>query len=372
MVICNRNRIKLTDRAFAIQHARRIFPGHCTAGFHLGPADFRTIPLAKPAFGHEIVNPALAVLIAGIPVLHGRIFDLGIFQGDQFDHGGMQLVFIAHRRGASLEIGYVAAFFSNDQRTLKLAGVFGVDAEIGRQFHRAAHAFGNVNKGAVGKDRAVEGGKIIVMHRHDFAQPSFDELGIFLDRLGDGAENHSRLLQLLAECGGHANAVKHRIHRHFARAFDPGQHFLFGQRNAELVINAFDLGIELVERGQFRLRLGRRIIIGVLIIDRRVADFGPIRLFHGLPQAERFEPPFEHPFRLFLLGRDKPHGVFIETLGRKFGINVGRPAMFVISRFGRRLMRCCVLQGFVRLCLIFKVHRLVHAISFVGCSESAR
>jgi len=41
------------------------------------------------ALGHEVVNPALTVLIAGIPVLHGRILDLRIAQGHQFNYGGV-------------------------------------------------------------------------------------------------------------------------------------------------------------------------------------------------------------------------------------------------------------------------------------------
>jgi hypothetical protein len=135
--------------------------------------------LAQRALGDEIIDAALALGIAGIPVLHRRIFDLGIVERDQFDHGGVELVFVAHRRGAAFEIADIAALVGHDQRAFELAGIFRVDAEIGGQLHRAAHAFGDVDEGAVGKDRAVERGEIIVVHRHDLAEPFLHQIGIF-------------------------------------------------------------------------------------------------------------------------------------------------------------------------------------------------
>src|SRR3546814_18071643 len=66
-------------------------------------SDLGASALAQPALGDEIVDPALALGVAGIPVLHGRILDLGILERDQFDHCRMELVFVAHRRGAALD-----------------------------------------------------------------------------------------------------------------------------------------------------------------------------------------------------------------------------------------------------------------------------
>src|SRR3546814_21173812 len=83
---------------------------------------------------------ALALGIARIPVLDGRIFDLGIVERDQFHHGGVELVLVAHRRGAALQVGDVAALVGDDQRPLELAGILGVDPVIGGKLHRAAHA----------------------------------------------------------------------------------------------------------------------------------------------------------------------------------------------------------------------------------------
>src|SRR3546814_16792734 len=66
------------------------------------------LALAERPLGHEIIDAALAalaVLVAGIPVLDGRIFDLRIVQRDQFDDRRVKLVPVAHRGGAECEMG---------------------------------------------------------------------------------------------------------------------------------------------------------------------------------------------------------------------------------------------------------------------------
>ncbi len=40
---------------------------------------------------------------------------------NQLDHRGMQLVFVAHRRGAAFEVAHISALVGNDQRALELA-----------------------------------------------------------------------------------------------------------------------------------------------------------------------------------------------------------------------------------------------------------
>ncbi len=57
---------------------------------------FELSPSAKTALGHEVVDPAFAFFIAGVPVLNGRVFHRGIFHRIDLYHGGVQLVLIAH------------------------------------------------------------------------------------------------------------------------------------------------------------------------------------------------------------------------------------------------------------------------------------
>ena len=65
---------------------------------------FEFLPRQSPRLVTKLIDAALAVGVARIPVLHGRIFDLGVVKRDEFDHGGVQLVLVAHRRGAAFEI----------------------------------------------------------------------------------------------------------------------------------------------------------------------------------------------------------------------------------------------------------------------------
>ena len=152
----NRDRVELAARIIAAQDAARIFPGDRRAGLDLRPGNLRARAAAVAALGHEVVDAALAFGVARVPVLHRRILDLGVVERDQFDHRRMQLVLVAHRRGAAFEVADVGALVGDDQRALELAGVLLVDAEIGRQLHRAAHARRHVDERAVGEHRRVE------------------------------------------------------------------------------------------------------------------------------------------------------------------------------------------------------------------------
>src|SRR3546814_13825969 len=58
----------------------------------------------------------------------------------------------------------------DDQRALELPRVLGVDAEICRKLHRAAHALRDVDEGAVGEDRRIQAGMLVVAVRHDRAE----------------------------------------------------------------------------------------------------------------------------------------------------------------------------------------------------------
>jgi len=138
----NGNGIKLTGGVVALQDHAGIFPGDGRAGLDLRPGDLCVVAFADAAFGDEVEDPALAVLITGIPVLNGRIFDLGVFQGNEFDHCGVQLVLVPHGGGAAFEIADIAAFIGDDQGPFELAGVFRVYPEVGGQFHGAADALG--------------------------------------------------------------------------------------------------------------------------------------------------------------------------------------------------------------------------------------
>src|ERR1035438_8873889 len=80
VMIGERHRVKFADRVVADQQAAWIFPGDGGAGFHLRPGDLGVDAATRAALGDEIVDAAAAFFIARIPVLHGRIFDLGVIE----------------------------------------------------------------------------------------------------------------------------------------------------------------------------------------------------------------------------------------------------------------------------------------------------
>ena len=270
VMIGERHRVEFADRVVADQQAARIFPGDGGAGFHLRPGDLGVDAAAGAALGDEIVDAALAFLVAGIPVLHGGIFDLGVIERHQFDHGGVQLVGVAHGRGAAFQVADVSAFVGDDQGALELAGVLGVDAEVGGQLHGAADALGDVAEGTVAEDRRIQRGEEVVGGRDHRAEVFLDQVGMLLDGFGEGAEDDAHLAQLFLEGGGHRDAVEHRIHRH------AGEQFALLQGDAQLFVGAEQFRIDLVEAlGPVVVGLGGGVVADGLVIDGRVVDVGP-------------------------------------------------------------------------------------------------
>ncbi len=251
----------------------------------------------------------------------------------------MQLVLVAHRRRAAFEVAHIGALVGDDQRALELAGIALVDAEIGRQLHRAAHARRHVDEGAVGEHRRVERGEEIVGDRHHRAEIFLHQLGMLLQRLGDRHEEHAGLGELRLEGGRDRDRIEHRVDRDAAvavaalacpRALDAEQRFPLAQRNAELLVGRENLGIDLVERLRSVLLLRRRVVVEVLVVDRAIAHARPAGLAHGQPAPIGVEPPGEHPLRLVLLRRDEADDVFGEPLGGLVGFDVRLEPILVL------------------------------------------
>ena len=144
----------------------------------------------------------------GIPVLHGRVLHLGVLERHDLDHRRVQLAGVALRRGAALEVADVGALVGDDQRPLELPGVLGIDPEVGRELHRAAHARRHVDERAVGEHRRVQRRVEVVAVRHDGAEIFPHQLRMLAHRLGDRAEDHPGLGQLRLE--GRADATRCR------------------------------------------------------------------------------------------------------------------------------------------------------------------
>ena len=240
-VVGRRNGVELADRVVALKDAARILPRDGRAGLHLRPRDLRVHAQALATLGDEVVDAALAVLVAGIPVLHRRVLDGRVVERDELDDRRVQLVLVAHRRRAPFEVADVRPLFGDDERPLELPGLLRVDAEVGRQLHRAAHALRDVRERAVAEDRGVQRREEVVRVRHDRAEVLPHQLGMVLHGLREGTEDDAQLPELLLEGRRHRDAVEDGIHGH------AGEQLLLVERNAELLEGAADFRIHLVE-----------------------------------------------------------------------------------------------------------------------------
>ena len=104
--------------------------------------------------------------------------NLGTFEGDEFDDGGVQGRSLKLRRRAAFHIGHFRAFVGDDEGTFELTEVFGVDAEVGLQGLFHLNAFRDVDEGAAGEDCGVERGEFVVARWDDFAEPATENLGV--------------------------------------------------------------------------------------------------------------------------------------------------------------------------------------------------
>ena len=148
-------------------------------------------------------------------------------------------------------------------------------------------------------------------------------------RFGERHEDDPLLGQLRAEGGRHRDAVEDRVDR------DTREQLLLVDRDPELVERRPDFGVDLVQAVQDLFLLRRGVINDVLVIDRLVLDVLPGRLLHRQPEAERLEPPLEHPFRLFLLLRNQADDVLVQPFRNGVGLDVGDEAVLVFA--GREL-----------------------------------
>ncbi len=149
---------------------------------------------------------------------------------------------------------------------------------------------------------------------------------MLLHRIRERAEDDAELRQLLLERRRHRDAVEDGVHG------DAREQLLLLERNAELLEGAADLRIDLVEALQGRPLPRRGVVDDVLVVDRTVLDVAPGRLFHGLPHAERLEPPLEQPRGLLFLLRDEVDDVLVESARGRVLLDVGDEAVPVLAR----------------------------------------
>ncbi len=217
----------------------------------------------------------------------------------------------------------MARVVRDDQGALELAGRLRVDAEVGGQLHRTAHALRDVHERAVGEHGRVQGGEEVVIVRNHRTEVLLHQLGILPDRFRDGAEDHPMLLELLAERRCDGDRIEHGVHRHARQPFP----LLDG--DPELLECLEQLGVDLFEAVQLGPLFGSRVIADGLIVDGTVLHVRPVRLGHLQPVAIGLEPPIEHPRRLALLLRDEPDDVLAQAGRDGLRFDIGDEAVLI-------------------------------------------
>ena len=297
IVVGHGHAVELGLRTVAAQHATGIFPRDGATRLHLRPREPAVPAPQMTALRYQIQHAALALGIAGIPILNGTVLHLGILLYHYLHNGSMQLVFVAHRSRASLQITYVSIIVADNKGAFKLARSSGVDAEIGAQLHGATNTLGDINERAVREDCRVKGCKEVVPVRHHAAQVFAHQFGVFLHGLADGAEDDTLLLQLLAEGSLNAHRVHHSIHRRSS------QRHTFLQGDAQLIEGLHQLGVYFSGIPGISGISGRGIgvVADVLIIYLGHLQVSPCGSLQRLPVAERLQSELQQPLGFPLL-----------------------------------------------------------------------
>src|SRR3972149_2911416 len=140
VVVDQRHGVELADRVIALEDPAGVLPGDGGAGFNLCPGDLGVHAGGLAPLGNEVEDAALALLVARVPVLERGVLDLRIVQGDELNYCSVELVGLADRRRAALQIAHVGALVRDDESPLELARALRIDAEVGHELQRTADA----------------------------------------------------------------------------------------------------------------------------------------------------------------------------------------------------------------------------------------
>jgi len=322
-VVGHCHRVELAYRVVTHKHTARIFPSYCRACFYLCPEEV-SILLAKTSLGYKVVDSALTLFVARVPILHCRVLHLGISLHNYLDHCGVQLIFIALRSSTALQITYIRPLVSYNQRTLELTCTLRIDTEVGRKFHRTTHPLRDIAERAVRKDRCIECCVKIIGIRHYRAKILAHQLGIFAYSLRDWTEDNTLLRQLLLEGGLYRHRIEYRIDCYTC------QDLLLLQRNTEFVECRFEFRVHLVHRSELLLLFRCCEVDNIVEINLRNIEMSPCRVLHRKPMAIRLQAEFEHPFRLLFLLRNKAYNLLVQTFRDKLGLDIGGKAVLVV------------------------------------------
>ena len=129
-VVGHSHRVELTHRVITSKYAAWILPGYSRACLHLSPRQAGVL-FTQASLCNKVIDATLTLFVTRVPILHGRVLNLGIALNDNLYNGSVKLVFIALRSGTTLKVAHISPLVGNNKGTLKLTCTFGIDAEVG-------------------------------------------------------------------------------------------------------------------------------------------------------------------------------------------------------------------------------------------------
>ena len=131
------------------------------------------------------------------PVLDGGVPATATFFDDNFDYRAVQRIRGPSRSRASFDVMNIRAFVDDDQGSLELTHVLGVDPKVGLERLIDVHSWWHVYERASRPDRRVEGGKLVVVGRDDRPEILLDDFGVFANRGVHVCEKHTEFFEVL-------------------------------------------------------------------------------------------------------------------------------------------------------------------------------
>ncbi|MBR6855293.1 MAG: dihydrodipicolinate synthase family protein [Fibrobacter sp.] len=141
------------------------------------------------------------------------------------------------------------------------------------------------------RSRAVERRKVVVASRDYATEIFFDEFGVFLDGIADGAEDDAHFHELFLVARVNADGIEHGIDGHVGKAL------LFVQRDAEFFKSRQEFRIDIFDLFVALLGLRCGVIDDVLQVNRIEVELAPVGLFHRLELFVSLQAKIEHELR---------------------------------------------------------------------------
>ena len=317
------DRQDLAVSSLSDQEAGRVLHGQLRAEVAVQPLHVRTLVHDRP-LRDEVVHVVR-------PVLDRRVPEPGVRLDDDLDDARVEGVGRVDRRRAPLDVVRLGSLFRDDQRALELPHPLGVDAEVGLKRDLDLHALGDVHEGAAGPDGRVERRELVVRRGHDRGEVLPEQVGVLLEPVLDGLEDHPLLLPLLAQ--------RVVYHLRLVLGSHAGENLTLRLRNAELLERVLDLVRDIVPR-VFHSILRTDVEVDLVQIEL-VEIAAPVGHRLRLEDLQSLESEFQHPLRLLFVGRDLSYDLLIEALaGLEDRLVLGDEVVSVLveSELGDRLV----------------------------------